>query len=70
MEFRRGKAKTVGGLPATLLMLTARGEYPIVGVVHHRDCDEPTSWTKNGRLLTTKTTMTDLATEDGDGCGG
>lgn len=59
-EFTKGRARTVGGRDATILMTNARGTHPLVGVVHYESADEPASWTETGKFLGRKDTMTDL----------
>ena len=50
MTFRVGKAQTISGRPVTIFTTTARGPYPIVGVVHNTSQDDEASWTETGRF--------------------
>lgn len=50
MKFERGPACTVSGHKVTILMTNARGDYPIIGVVHHTSGDQETSWTAQGKM--------------------
>ena len=34
--------------PVTIFTTTARGEFPVVGIIHKKESDSPESWTSRG----------------------
>lgn len=43
-----GKYKTKSGHPVTLFTTTARGDYPVKGLVHYESEDSEEGWTEEG----------------------
>jgi hypothetical protein len=60
MKFRVGLARCEGGKSVTILTTSARGKFPIVGIVHHDTADEPASWTEAGKFRLGKPSAFDL----------
>lgn len=61
MKYTIGASKTLSGLNVTIFTTTARGPYPIVGVVHNSCEDDAATWTSSGRFKNFgKSTSTDL----------
>lgn len=50
MKRKERKVRTQGGFEVTLLTEEAKGDYPLVGLVHHRTCDEVATWTRDGKF--------------------
>ena len=50
MKLKIGKATVRCGKEAYIFTIKARGEYPVVGLVRYDSCDEPCSWTSDGKF--------------------
>lgn len=60
-RIKPGPNRTRAGKEAIVFTVTARGQYPVVGIVRNTSCDDPASWTMDGRFNSDKNeTSTDL----------
>jgi len=67
MTDRIGPQKTIDGREAVVFCSTARGEYPLIGMIKNKDADDPACWTRGGRFVSGKDfSSSDLRFEDTD----
>lgn len=49
-KIKPGPNKTRAGREVIVFTTSAKGSYPVIGIIHNKDCDDPASWTIDGRF--------------------